>query len=64
MCLAIALDLCRFVKRLPFNTLLNVFLIEALSVILCADREHDAVCQIAVMRKCKYVAAGFFFVRR
>ena len=59
---AVAFDLCRFVKRLPFDALLNVLLVEPLTVILGPYREHDAVRKIAVMCERQNIAAGFVFV--
>ncbi len=62
MCFAVAFYLRRFVKRFPFDALLNVFLVESLTVLLGAYREPDAVRKIAVMGECQDITARFCFI--
>ena len=60
--LAIALDLCCLQKWFVAGTRLGVSLIHRFTVkSLC--RVHLAIAQVAVVRNCEHLAAGFFRVR-
>src|SRR5882757_8054049 len=63
MRLAVTLDLCSLVKRLPTNAILGIFTVDPSTIERLDDREHAAVAQIAVMRKRKDFCAHLFFGR-
>ena len=62
MCLAIALDLGRFVEALPFGARLGIFAIDRLAGEGFDDREHPPVGKIAVMGDCEDVSPGLVLV--
>ena len=62
MGLAVALDLRHFVERFPARALLDVVLVDLVTVISLVDRKHPAVRQVAVVRQRECLAVGLAFV--
>ena len=61
MRLPIALDLGRFVERLPAHPVLGILTINLLPGERLDDREHAAIAQITVVRECEDLGAGLLF---
>src|ERR1700722_3202101 len=64
MGLAVSLDLGGFVERLPAHAVLGVFAVDPFAVERFDDRKHPAIAEIAVMRQCKNLGAGFLLDHR